>query len=59
VQKIEALNLRFYRIPVSFRAIMVIKKYMAAAMRLAQAVSVIFFSVLVFSYNPPTLLSQV
>jgi len=45
----EALNLRFYRIPVSFRAMMVIKKYMAAAIRLAQGVSVIFFSVLAFS----------
>jgi len=45
----EALNLRFYRIPVSLKAIMVIKKYVAAAIRLAQIVSVIFFSVLAFS----------
>ncbi len=47
VSKIGALNLRFYRIPVSFKAIMVIKKYMTAVMRLAQVVLVIFF--LVFS----------
>jgi len=45
----EALNLRFYRIPVSFKAITVIKKYMAAAIKLAQIVSVNFFSVLTFS----------
>ncbi len=45
----EALNLRFYRIPISFKAMIVIKKYMAAAIRLAQIVSVIFFLILAFS----------
>jgi len=44
-----ALNLRVYRIPVSFKAIIVIKKYMAATIRPAQGVLVIFFLISAFS----------